>query len=270
MPMIIRPIYVAVILAVGVAFATATPGARAVLIISSNPDVLAGRNTFLAAGSTTTQFNWDSIFAPNAHTTGQLPPVINTPSVSVTLPDSTVNTVVGANTHPAALSLGNWVDAPGFNGLGNSAAADLAINGVESFDLVFGNGHRSVGLAIITGTGNLPNEVDSTGAMFTFTARDESSGLIGIATFSLAPDRVDQAWLSITSDMPFRRLEVREVGAASIADQYFSNMLTSVTVVPEVSGLALLSTGAFGLLARGHWRHRTRLSIRSHSQRLRA
>ena len=134
----------------------------AVITIASNSDVIAGRNAFLGAGTTTTQFDWSSLFSAGAHTPGVLIPNFSTASVSVTLPDSTVNSVVGANASAAALNFGNWVDAPGFNGSGGSAAADLAINGVESFDLSFGKDHRSVGLAIITGAGNLSSEIDLT------------------------------------------------------------------------------------------------------------
>jgi hypothetical protein len=234
----------------------ATTDLHAALVISSNSNVIAGRNAFLAAGTTTTQFDWSSFFAPGAHTTGQLGPVYTTPSAFVTLPDSTVNTIVGTNSNHFPLAIGNWVDAPGFTGLGNTAIADLAINGEESFAIEFGNGHRSVGLAIITGASNLPNEVDLTGATFLFSAKDENGGLLGTALFSLAAGQADQAWLTITSDVSFRRFEVVEIAVVSAYDQYFSNILTSEEsvnidrgTVPEPGSLALLIGAMGGLIA---------------------
>lgn len=233
------------IFAVGV-MSLALQESFASLSITSYSDVVVGRSAFLSAGTATTQFDWSSLFAPNAHTIGVLAPQI--PSVSfqsVTLPDSTVNTVVG-NT----LNFGNWVDAPGFNGAGDTAVADLAINGIESFDLLFEKGHQSVGFAVISGTGNFPRDVDLSGASFTFTALDANDTIIGSASFALAADKVDQAWLTIVSDIPFRKLEVREIGEnASAYDQYFSNILTSETLVPEPITIGFVGLGSlfFGL-----------------------
>ncbi len=199
------------------------------ITITSNSDVIAGRSAFLGSGTTTKEFDWDTL------------PDGSVLSTSVTLPDLTVNAVTGlASLHPTPLNIKNWVNAAGFTG------KDLAINGIESFDLIFGKDHRSVGLAIITGTGLFPNEVDLTGATFAFTALDAGDAIIGSATFALASGSVDQAWLTLTSTTPFRKIEVREVGAQSIADQYFSDILTSVedvTAVPEPSTLALLGIG---------------------------
>ncbi len=210
------------------------------LSITPNPDVLAGRNMFLSGGTITTQFDWSTLFVPDAHTFGQLAPQIpDVSSQSVTVPSSTVNTIVADS-----LNFGNWVDAPGFNGEGDAAAADLAINGVETFDILFGEGHQSVGFAIITGTGNLLSEVDSTGASFRFTAFDANDIEVGDVTFSLVAGGVDQAWLTINSDVPFRRLAVVEIDAVSIADQYFSNILTSETLVPEPTTTVVLSLGS--------------------------
>jgi hypothetical protein len=233
----------AVVLAVGVHVHAGT------LTIAPNGDVLAGRAGFLAAGTTTVQFDWSTQFAPNAHTTGVLAPWFSLPgSLSVTLPDSTVNTITGVNN--STLALGNWVDAPGFNGPTNAATADLALNSVESFDLEFGSGHRSVGFAIITGTGNTnePGDIDLNGATFTITARDAANNLIDSGTFALPAGAPASRWLTITSDVPFRKLEIREIGAASLADQYFSNIHTSVEAVSVVPlpaaawmGLALLA-----------------------------
>ena len=209
------------------------------LLITPNSDVLVGRNAFLAVGTITTQFDWSTLFSPNSHTIGQSNPQLIVSSQSVTLQDTTVNTIVGNTLH-----FRNWVDAPGFSGLGGTAVADLALDGVESFDILFGKGHQSVGFAVITGTGNHLSEVDLTGASFMFTALDVNNNVVGSDAFSLASGKVDQAWLTINSDVPFRKLEVREVGAVRIADQYFSNILTSETLVPEPASIVLLSFGS--------------------------
>lgn len=58
--------------------------------------------------------------------------------------------------------------------------------------------------------------------------------------------------------MPFRKIEVREIGAATIADQYFSNILTSeqaVQPIPEPSTLILLLAGILGTAFYG-WRRK--------------
>jgi hypothetical protein len=55
------------------------------------------------------------------------------------------------------LHLANWVDAPGFNGPNGSATAELAVDGIESFQILFGQDHRSVGFGIITGVSNVPS-----------------------------------------------------------------------------------------------------------------
>jgi len=200
------------------------PAADAGLMISSDSNVIAGRNAFIAGGTSQTQFDWDLVSVGS-------------------YASRTVNgnSVVGANAHSTPLNIRNWVDAAGFGG------HDLAINGVESFDLQFAADHKSVGLAIITGTGNFSGEYDLTGATFRFTAFDARNSQIGIADFSLASGRIDQAWLTLNATSGFRRLEVREIGAASIADQYFSDIFTSVdnvNPVPEPASFGLWALAA--------------------------
>jgi len=195
------------------------------LTISANSNIVEGRSAFLRSGLVTTQFDWSSLFSPGAHSHGVLRPRIDRSSIPITLPDGTTNTITGN------LSIGNWVDGPGFDGLSGEAVADLAINGFDSFDLTFGRDQRSIGFALITGTGNVRSEVDLNGATFKFTALDASGLAIGSTNFSLAAGMVDQAWLTLTSPVPFRTIQVREIGVPRIQDQYFSNILASTAPV---------------------------------------
>jgi hypothetical protein len=183
------------------------------------------------------------------------------PSIGV-LDSLTVNGNSVVKVAPSSLNLANWLDGPGFDAPGGGAAADLAINGVESFDITFAAGHRSVGLAIATGQGNpiTPGgtfDFDLLGASFSFTALDENGVVLGSASFTLAAGRPDAAWLTITADEPFRTLQVREVNAPSAADQYFSNVLAAVERVatPEAPAATLFLTA---LLALAGWRARKR------------
>lgn len=236
--------------------ALATP-AQAGLVIATNADTVAGRDAFLAAGTTQTLFDWNAAFAPGSFVTGSLGPLTSLASyTTAALPDASVNTAVGANGVGLALALGNWIDGGVFDDT-SGAAADLAINGIESFNLLFGRGHRSIGLAVASGAGTLPGEYDLTGAIFDFRALDADGAEVGVATLTLAAGRADQQWLTLTADREFRRIEVRERGAATIADQYFSNIHTSVEAVgpagtvaaPGSLALAALGLGLVGAVA---------------------
>ena len=232
--------------------------AQAGLTLTTTTDTLAGRQAYVAAGTTQTLFDWDQAFAPGSFTPGLLGPVQNrTIYTTAPLPDSTVNTVVGVNGNGAPLAMGNWIDGEVFDST-DGAAADLAINGFEAFDLQFGRGHRSIGLAVASGTGNLPSEYDLNGAQFVFRAFDSLNVEVGSATLLLAPGSPQRLWMTLNADSDFSRIEVREIGAVGIADQYFSNIYTSVEqvptggTVPEPGSLALAGLAlAFAARASG-------------------
>lgn len=206
----------------------------AALTLTANPDIVAGRDAFLASGATATEFDWSSFFAQAVHVAGIVPPNVHSVSFSVDLPDATVNSVMVVPTAGAVtLNLGNWTDLPGFNGPGDVAAADLAVDGNETFRIVFGKGHQSVGLGILTGASNLPSEVDLSGAAFEFAAYDGNDTLLGMAFHELAAGAPDQVWISLTSATPFTRIDVTEVSSVKITDQYFTNILSAVEDVSD-------------------------------------
>lgn len=99
------------------------------------------------------------------------------------------------------------------------------------------------------------SEFDLLGSQFSFRAFDAADTEVGMATMTLAPGSPQRLWMTLNADSDFRRIEIREVGAASIADQYFSNIYTSVQqvtpggTVPEPGSLALAGV-ALALAAR--------------------
>lgn len=243
MPAHAHPTHSAVAL---LALAGACLDAQAGLSIATTTDTVAGRAAYTSAATTQTQFDWNAAYAAPNFTPGSLGSLLNLGSYSTPpLPDGTVNTVAGINAG-ANLALGNWIDGDVFDGAGPTAAADLALNGVESFNLLFGRGHQSIGLAIASGTGNLPREYDLSGATFLFSAFDGGGALVGSATLVLQSGAPQRVWMTLNADSEFRRIEVRELGASSIADQYFSNIYASVqpvSAVPEPGSLLLIGLG---------------------------
>ena len=226
--------------------------AHASLTATVSTDIPAARASFLSQATVLGAYDWSSLFAPGAHDFGNGNPWINAHSYSFVASDSAINWAHTVNGHPRSLAPGNWVDGPGFDSLdGLHAAADLALNGTESFDLAFGSGYMSVGLAVSTGKSNFPSEVDLLGASFDFIALDATGQAIGSASLTLPAGAPASAWVTLVASAPIHRLQVRETAAASANDQYFSNIYaTPVTVstVPEpgawlMMGLGLASLG---------------------------
>jgi hypothetical protein len=229
---------------------TALP-ARADLAATISSDIPAAKAAFLAQATVLGAYDWSSLFAPGTHSLGNGSPYFSTSTLTFTASDGAVNSVLSVNGLTQSLAPGNWVDGPGFNtpdGLG--AAADLALNGPESFDLAFGSPYRSIGLAVSTGLSNLPTEVDLLGASFSFTALDASGQSVGTASLVLPAGAPASVWVTLVASAPIYRLQVRETAAASIYDQYFSNIYATpalVTAVPEPGQALLLALGLLGL-----------------------
>jgi len=227
----------------------ATLPARADLAVSVNTDVLAGQAGFLAQSTVLGAYDWSGLFAPGTHSLGSLGAWSSHAQLQFLDSEGAVNAVVGVNAG-APLAVGNWVDGPGFDAPDGQAAADLAINGAESFDLVFGAPYRSVGLAVVSGRSNLPSEVDLLGASFDFTALDASNQPIGTASLVLPAGAAAAAWVTLVSSAPITRLQVRETNAVNINDQYFSNIVATpalVSAVPEPGAWLLMGLGLAGL-----------------------
>jgi hypothetical protein len=232
-------------LALAASLLAATP-ARASLTATVSTDIPVARATFLAQASVLGAYDWSSLFAPGAHSFGSLGPWSSYATLQFTASDGALNSVVGV-TSGAPLAPGNWVDGPGFDSpSGLAAAADLALNGTESFDLVFGAPYLSVGLAIISGKSNLPGEVDLLGASFDFIALNALNQPIGTASLVLPAGAPAAAWVTLVASAPMSRLQVRETNAVSIKDQYFSNIYATpalVSAVPEPGSWLLMGLG---------------------------
>jgi PEP-CTERM motif len=225
--------------------------AQASLSASLSTDVAAARASFQAQSAVLDAFDWSTLFAPGTHSTGQLGAWFSAGEVSFTAAGGAVNRAVAVNVGGSGtLAMGNWIDGSGFDGVGGAAAADLAVNGNESFDLRFGSAYRSMGLAISTGAGNFPRDVDLAGASFDFTARDATGQAVGSASVMLPAGAPYTAWLTLVASAPIYSLEVREATGATQMDQYFGNVLvtaSAVSAVPEPSSWLLLAMGLAGM-----------------------
>ena len=246
-----------------------TTPAYAGLTATTSTDIPAARAAFLLQATVLGAYDWSSQFAPGTHTLGNLGPMTSTNNLIFTASDGAFNTISSSNGNGAPLALGNWIDRPGFNTAdGLSAAADLALNGTESFDLGFAHGYRSVGLAILSGQSNLSTEVDLLGASFDFFALDQLGQRIGSASLVLPAGAPAARWVTLVSSTPIFGLQVRETAAVSANDQYFSNIYATpadVTAVPEPSSALLASLGLMMMGAYGRMRAYTgmRASTRS-------
>ena len=212
--------------------------AQAGLSAAASTDIVAARSAFLAGAPEREVYDWNTIYGPWF-------PANFGSQISFTRSDGSVDRVLGN------LSLGNWVDGPGFESLdGLQHVSELALNGVESFDLAFGKGYRSVGLAVASGHGNVPNQFDLNGASFEFTALDAAAQVIGSATLVLEAGAPVAKWVTLVASAPMRQLLVREVGAVHINDQYFGNIVVApgaVAAVPEAPSALLLALGLVGM-----------------------
>lgn len=226
--------------------------AHAGLSASISTDIAAARASFLAQASVLGAYDWSSLWSvAGTHTFNNLFPWTSAHDYSFEASNGVINGIHTVNGHPASLAPGNWVDGPGFDSLdGLSAAADLALNGTESFDLAFGEPYRSVGLAISTGQSNYPDQTDLLGASFEFTALDAGGQAIGTASLSLPAGAPAAAWVTLVASAPIYRLQVRETVDQSMKDQYFSNLYatpTTVSAVPEPGAWLLMGAGLAGL-----------------------
>lgn len=228
-------------------FLMAALPAQAGLVVTTSTDVTSARAGFLSRATVLDAYDWSSLFAAGAHSLGNTNPFFSAAALSFATSDGALNFALSVNGVAQAMAPGNWLDGPGFNTPdGQGAAADLALNGAESFDLVFGSPYTSVGLAIATGLSNFPNEVDLLGASFDFIALDAAGQTIGQASLVLPAGAGNAAWVTLVSSAPMARLQVRETAAASIKDQYFSNVYATpadVTAVPEPSSWLLVGLG---------------------------
>ncbi len=232
--------------------------AHAALSIDVRSDILAARASFQGQAGVLEAFTWSSAFAPGTHAPGNFNPFLNLGGYTFTAADGSTHAAVSANGVNPAFAPGNWIDGPGFDAANGSATADLALNGAESFDLVFGSAYTSIGMTIATGMGNAPSEIDLTGASFSFTALGAGGQVIGSASLALAPGAPVAAWVTLVASAPISRLQVRETNAVSIRDQYFSDILvtpSSISPVPEPATALMLALGALGIAVRkaGAW-----------------
>jgi hypothetical protein len=191
-----------------------------------DPDVVAGREHLMSLTPVVDELAWSAFFPAGTHVDGNIFPFLDAASHSFVLADASNATAVRA-ANGDSLTLANWVDGPGFDGPEDSPAADFAVSGFESFDVNTTRDTRVFGFTVVTGFGNLMSEVDETGATFQLTAIDANGVALDTVEFSLLGGLGRQeAFVSVASFVPFRTLQVREIGGTG-KDQYFGNFLLS-------------------------------------------
>jgi hypothetical protein len=210
--------------------------AHAALAITANINVEAGITAF---GAATPLLSWANAFAPSATwTTG----VFGGPAIIgiTTATDSVTGAQAAGN-----LYVTNWLDGVGFN-KGLVAGPDLALNGVENFNLTFAAPVSRIGFAVATGLGLLPSEIASSGTSFTLTTNAGDSG-----SFSLVDTGNGLvAWVDVIAANPFTSISFTETGG-DLTDQYFGNIVSGTVpatgAVPEPAAWTMLIAGMSGV-----------------------
>jgi hypothetical protein len=209
--------------------------AHAALAITANSNVAAGITAF---GPATPLLTWANAFAPASSWTKGIfggPAIVGI----TTATDSMTGAQAAANIYVT-----NWMDGIGFDD-GADAAPDLAINGVESFDLSFAAPVSRIGFAVATGRGLLPSEITSSGTSFTLTTNTGETG-----SFTLTdPGNGLVAWIDIVAASPFTAISFTETGG-DLTDQYFGNIVSGTVPEPAAWMMLIVGMGAVGTAMR--------------------
>ena len=208
--------------------------AQATLAIGVNTDVAAGITSF---GPATPLLRWANAFAPGASwTKGSFggPTIVG---------NTTTDGVTGAQAS-GNLYVTNWIDGLGFDS-GAVAAPDLALNGVENFDLHLAAPVRRIGFAVATGRGLLPSEISSSGTGFALTTNGGDSG-----SFTLVDSGNGLvAWIDVLATNPFTAISFTE-SDGDLTDQYFGDFVSGSVPEPAAWMMLIIGMGSVGTVMR--------------------
>ena len=209
--------------------------ARAALAIGVNTNVAAGIAAF---GSVTPLLTWANAFPPGSSwTKGSFggPSIIG----NTTATDGVTGAQASGN-----LYVSNWIDGLGFD-IGAPAAPDLALNGIENFNLHFTAPVRRIGFAVATGRGLLPTEISSSGTSFTLTT---NGGDVG--SFSLVDSGNGLvAWINVLATNPFTAITFTE-SEGDLTDQYFGDFVSGSVPEPAAWMMLIIGMGSVGTVMR--------------------